>query len=306
VLEARAGDERLAGFVVPLGSPDTRDLEWSEWMPRAKPGAPPLPDQFTLRYRVVRAGDPLRTETVGPFEVGTAVSGFYRSHGTEAFAASSRFRISHGGSPIAGLEDVRAAAVVGGPTPSLLVEAVDETGSGSCRLVTGEGGRPRVDPVGPGGIALRNAAPVTSDASAFKRAKALTLAAGWLDTETFRAPGLYLLDDVVFDSAARTTRTVASDSSFSLHAGVPPLGVSPDGRSMVRFGYTESSTDHPALVVASLDGGPVYALPIDRARMRYPSGDELDPDWVLHHFEWRRVSGEADRLVERAAFTPLP
>ena len=62
VIDVGVGDKMLLGLLTPLpGSPSTREMEWSPWYPQAPEGQPPLPDQFTLRYRVVRASDPVRT-----------------------------------------------------------------------------------------------------------------------------------------------------------------------------------------------------------------------------------------------------
>ncbi len=78
VIDAGVGDKMLMGLLTPLpGSPSARDMEWSPWYPQAPEGQPPLPDQFTMRYRVVRASDPLRTQKAGPFDIDLMVSGFY-------------------------------------------------------------------------------------------------------------------------------------------------------------------------------------------------------------------------------------
>lgn len=307
LLEANAGDQRLGGFILPLrGSPGREHLEWSDWMPRAKPGAAPLPDQLTYRYRVVRVGDPIRLEAVGPFQVGTAASSFYRSHRDEAFAASSRFLVSFRGRAVPGLDDVRAAAVLGGSPAALLLQLADRGGEVSWRLVVDGGDAAAVEAVPARGGSLREVSPVTSDAALFDAEKARVQPNGWLDRETFRTEGLFLLNDVVIDTAKRTVRPVKTDPSFSVHTGVPPLGGSPDGNSLVRFGYAGGATDRPALLVARLDGGEVSWLPVDRARMRYSREEDLDPSWVLHHFLWTTGPDGADRLAERETFTPIP
>ncbi len=40
--------------------------------------------------------------------------------------------------------------------------------------------------------------------------------------------------------------------------------------------------------------------------MRFANFDQLDPAWLLHHFEWERGSDGIDRLVVRGDFVPLP
>jgi len=156
------------------------------------------------------------------------------------------------------------------------------------------------------GGALGAAMPVTSDPLVLRDAQSLVQPSGWLNRKTFRSPGLYLLNDVVFDTRTRTAQRVTEDTSFSTHAGVPPLGVSPDGRTMLRFGYADGSTERPALLAVRIGPGAAYTLPVDRARMRYGVEAELDPAWVLHHFEWQKDADGTDRLVERKTFAPLP
>ena len=59
VLEFGAGATSLGGFIVPLPAhPDRAQLEWSDWLPHARPGAPPLLDQFTYRFKVARQSEP--------------------------------------------------------------------------------------------------------------------------------------------------------------------------------------------------------------------------------------------------------
>ena len=66
------------GFLVPLPArPSARDLEWSEWLPRARPGTAPI-NKLTYRFRVRRSSQPVRTEVIGDWEIGTAASSFYR------------------------------------------------------------------------------------------------------------------------------------------------------------------------------------------------------------------------------------
>lgn len=307
LLDARVGTERLAGFVMPLeGAPGRDSLDWSEWLPKAKAGAAPLPGQFSYRFRVKRAGDPLRTESVGRFTVGTAVNYFYRAHDDEQFAAQSTFRVAFDGAPVAGLQDVVAAAVVRESPAALLVEARGDDGGSACRLVLDDGGRVRIEELALFAGAMLETPPVTSDATLFREAKERSLPRGWLDRETFRAPGIYLLGNAAIDTRAMALRKVAIDESLSIHVGVPPLGLAPDERSFARFAYADPLTEAPALAVARLDGGEPYTLPIDRARMRFVEPDELDPGWLAHHFEWVTGADGGARLEERASFTPLP
>jgi len=90
-------------------------------MPRAAAGAPALPDGFTYRFRVVGQSQPIRAETVGPFEIGTSVTDFYNVSNSDRFAARSVFTIHHRGQPVEGLARAYSVAVLGGERTALLV-----------------------------------------------------------------------------------------------------------------------------------------------------------------------------------------
>jgi len=80
---------------------------------------------------------------------------------------------------------------------------------------------------------------------------------------------------------------------------------SPDGRSVARLAATDRD-QRPMVAVAELGGQEWRMLPIDPARMRFARFDNIDADWMLHHFEWRRGKDGLDRLAERPHFKPLP
>lgn len=66
------------GLLLPMnGSPSAKHLDWSEWMPRARPGEAAIADQFSFRYKVVPRNEPSRTEAVGSFQVGTIAKHFF-------------------------------------------------------------------------------------------------------------------------------------------------------------------------------------------------------------------------------------
>jgi MFS family permease len=47
------------GFLLPLPAfPGRTEMDWSEWLPRARPGDPPLPDGPRYRFRVVPESEP--------------------------------------------------------------------------------------------------------------------------------------------------------------------------------------------------------------------------------------------------------
>jgi hypothetical protein len=86
---------------------------------------------------------------------------------------------------------------------------------------------------------------------------------------------------------------------------IPPLALSPDGRGFVRFVYTYTDGEKPALAVFDFVAARCYTIPIDRQRMLYTRLDQIIPAWVSHHFAWERDSNGIDRLIERKDFKPL-
>lgn len=86
----------------------------------------------------------------------------------------------------------------------------------------------------------------------------------------------------------------------------PPIALSPDRTSFARYGSGDSPDNLPLFVVFDFVGDTSYVLMIDRALMRYNSWEEMDRAWFEHHFEWKQVAGQHDRLVQRENIVPLP
>lgn len=305
VLTFTVGTTALGGFVLPLPAyPSGESRQWSPWYPRAAPGAPSLPDQFTYRYRVVRQSEPVRTTAIGAFQVGTIVSGFHNVGSTDNLAATSQFEVRYHGRPIVGLDDVNAVAVVAGRKPAIVVQASKAGEADSCHLLVDDGGdRPADQEIGP--CSPHDARRLTSDAAQFNDAKTRADVPGWVDRLALVAPGLYRLGDAVLDTEAGTVARFTLPSEPSADTTVPPLGVSPDRRSFVWFAH-EGEHSAPVLVVTDWKASRSDVLPIDRTRIRYPSDKALDPAWVAYHFEWRPDADGVLHLVERQSFVPLP
>lgn len=98
-----------------------------------------------------------------------------------------------------------------------------------------------------------------------------------------------------------------------------PVALSPDMRSIVRIvtldEYDASGNTHLGkslhLFVNNFVEDSSYSIEIDRTRMRYTpiinnsfSADDIDRQWLDHHFEWQKGADGNDRLVERSSFTP--
>src|SRR6185503_18346503 len=103
MLSVNTGDGNTQGFEVPLPAfPGRKNMEWSEWLPKFRPGVQPPADLLSYRYRVVRMSQPVRTETVGPFQVLTSSAGFYqeqKDHRTR-YAAAASFGFRYRGEPL--------------------------------------------------------------------------------------------------------------------------------------------------------------------------------------------------------------
>ena len=147
-------------------------------------------------------------------------------------------------------------------------------------------------------------APLTNDTTVFRRALVERLPAGRFDRVSFTGSRYYLLNENVLDSENLSLRPWSDGDRQNVIERISPVGVAPDGQSFVRLAWGESS-EELALAVTRLDGEP-YRLPIDPARMRLAEVEQIDPAWVLHHFEWQRTPNGSHRLGERTNFTPLP
>jgi hypothetical protein len=306
VLDIGVGDKVLGGFLIPLrGSPSRGDLEWTPWYPQAPDGEAPQPDQFTYRYRVARQRDPIRTAEAGPFTIDHMITGFYQVMASDRLAANTEFAVQHRGQVVPGLERAVAVAVIGDPTPALFVRTEDETRTDTCHLVVSRGSDITTATT-PECADADEASPLTSDTSIYNTVRRRAHLPGWVDHETFARPGLYLIRGTMLDTRTLTMRaiTLVGPSGETRNTNVPPLGISPDERSIAW--WTVASDEKPSIGVTDTLGGLHARLPVDRARMRYADLDALDPAWLLHHFTWTRGGDGVDRLEERAGFTPLP
>jgi hypothetical protein len=296
------------GFELPLpSSPGRKDLEWSEWLPRLAPGVAAPPDMLNVRYRAVKVSQPIRRDTMGAFVIGTATAGFYRVRTGERlrFAAGSQFVLRYRGQPVLPGATIDDLAVVSAPRAAMLVHVDASESAERCYLVAEADTVVRIEPVadcfkGHRGWLL------TSDAAAFGAARDASGVPGWIDRDSYSRPGLYLLGSSVIDTRALTVRHFSVDADVSLIPSVPPLGLSPDDRSFVRFVNSGGPNSVPLILVIDTFANRAYTLPVSPARMRYAKLEALDPAWLTHHFHWQRGADGVDILAERADFVPLP
>ncbi len=322
-LVAAIGGKDVRGLVLPLhGSPSRSDMQWTEWMPRARPGAAPLPDDFTYRYRVQKRSEPVRVEHIGPFDVATSIFYFFDEEigGKTALSASARYAITLRGQPVAFDGKLSAdddaterfdhfddVAELGGGRPALLVRAEPSASSGVCYVISDQDGQLHTTYVDEchGGI---GAVELTSDAARFQAAQTREVRRGRVNRSSYVDGGLLLFNRAVLDAKDLSVRRFGAEEQgdVSLIPAVPPLALSPDRRSFVRFVNLDNTDQHRGLLVTDLATNARYTLPIDRARMRYATFEELDPAWLDHHFTWTRGGDGVDKLIERSEFTPLP
>ncbi len=305
VLTFTVGSTALGGFVLPLPAyPGAESRQWSAWFPSAPAGAPPLPDQFTFRYRVVRQSEPVPRATLGGFEIGTVVSGFHNVNGTGQLAAGAQFEVRFHGRPLTGLSEVNAVAIVEGTQPAIVAQASKQGEADSCHLLVDSGGE-HPDDRDLGSCTLADAQRLTADVAEFNASRSRVILPGWVDRTIFAVPGLFRVGDAVLDTQALTATKFTPFTEPNAVTDVPPLTVSPDKRSFVWFAQQGEHAD-PILVVTDWKSSRSYVLPIDRTRLRFASRKALDPAWVAHHFEWRPGVDGVMTLAERQSFVPLP
>jgi hypothetical protein len=304
MLDIGSEGHSMAAFLVPLPRyPWKAQREWSAWLPTDRSGQPALPDRFTYRFKVIRKSEPLRTETIGPFEVETIVNYFYDVAEASRPAASATFRVRYKAQPIPEISTADTVAVVGGSKTALFVTVAEPSSGTPCALLVDDGGALRVQRVKGCGTPVAER-PLTSEMARFAATKTHERLPGWVDRVSFAQPGLFQLDAAIVDTRDLTATSFSFPSDSGPNMGVPPLDLSPDERSFVWL--VQGPDDDPRLGVTNWRTGVTYVLPIDRARMRYNTASSLDPSWVQHHFLWTRGPDGADMLAERPTFVPLP
>ncbi|MEO5894917.1 MAG: hypothetical protein ABIS06_04395 [Vicinamibacterales bacterium] len=303
LLDFATGEKSSVGFLLPLPKyPGKEHMEWSEWLPAARPGDPPLPDQFTYRFKVIRQSDPVRTETIGPFAVDTIATYFYYVDEDSPLAAHATFRLSYKGQPVPRIFEVQTVSVVAGARPALLATTTEAAAGSACLLIVDDGAAPRVQRM-IGCATPLTVAMLTSDSKLFEAAQAQEPAPGWIDRLSFTRPGLFHLGSAILDTRELTATSFTSPEDPRPDQGVPPLDLSPDQRSFVWL--AQGDDEHPRLGVTNWRTGASYILPLDRARMRYNTAAALDPAWVQHHFAWNSGDKNGKVLVERGGLRSL-
>ena len=312
--------EGAKGWMVPLpGHPGKAQLAWSPWMPRSRDGTP-LPDGFTMRFKVLPVNQPVRTQTFGPWEIATLANGFYdydTMDGQRALATSARFLIKHQGNRVTidgtseygdsvrvRFDRAESVALLPGAPDALLVHAATKLDAGPVYLVVSKGDHVRVEFVSQG-LLLSDVPPITNDATRFHRARASGVAPGTIDRTTFAEPGVYYFHDALVTTQPPAVRRFTTPSEVTVDPSVRPLGISPDGRVFVRVGFGDDQESR-VLLTTDVDRDTTLTVPIDLERTRAGAVRALDPEWLNHYYEWQRDADGSYRLAARTQVTPLP
>jgi len=309
----------MHGFLVPLPAwPKKAQLQWSEWIPRARDGSAPLPDGFQIRFKVLPSTQPVRVQTFGPWEIATVADGFYDYNvggRPSALAAIARFLVRYRGKPVtidwksddasdsAHFDRFESVALLPGAPDALLVHSATEDQSGPLYLLTGDGDKAKSEFVAES-QPLDAATLLTNDEAEFKRAKGTETVPGWIDRTTFARPGEFLYQESVVSTQPAAVHHFKPTSTGTIDVNLPPLGVSPDGHRFVRIGWNEENTR--VLIVTDVTSGERTLVPFDQARMRFSQVGLLDPTWLAHYWMWTRGNNGEYTLEARSGVTPLP
>ena len=317
MLQVAMGTNWNEGFIVPLRRhPGKRDLQWSDWLPRYRPGVGA--DSLTYRFRVQRWSEPMRTETFGPFEIDTITRGYHHASrdGRNRLDSSDTFRVRHRGQTIKIVNEVdgtktwheRMLSVGtldgGGDSPALLVNAdlSSETRTNhSFFLITQTpAGDAKVELVADGAgsdavLPLREFVPPPSKPDAFYLDSHRTA----LSPDALYRVGMNTILDTRDRRVYRFTLTEGIYDPNSV-----PICVSPDRRSFVRYGLVDGK--EVALAATDFVADRTDILRLDRGRMHFSRRAQLNAAWIDHHFAWQPDGDGHQRLVERNDFAPIP
>lgn len=314
VVSVALSDSIQTGMMIRLPArPGKADMEWSGWYPTNGKNGPVIETEVNYRYRVQKASEPIRTETIGNFTVAAIANSFDQSAapGTTTLDPYARFEVRYKGTPVTfdkGSTPEKYAgmlAQIPSIKPALIVYVEDAASDSYCSLLEDDGTRVTETKLGLCYGAIK-AEELTSDSEVFARSKAAKPPRGRVDRNTFVSSPMLLFGSFVLNTRTLETYPVSEKVRGTIISSVPPLGISPDQKSYVRFHYGESGESEPMLTVFDFARARQYELPIDRVRMRYAELNDFTPAWVAHHFEWQRGTDGADSLVVRKNFAPIP
>lgn len=327
------------GILLPLPAyPGKKERDWSVWMPRARDGAPALPDGVRYRFKVVKRNEPIRVQTFGPFTVETVARSFRVAtyDGREPTnEADATFRLHFRGTPltvegrtldqydpdpwkpneappadsVVRYEQVTGVMVVPGAIPSLVAEVAyedDRFRSAYYYLLRPVGERVQQQFVSPSlfGIPPHRLSAVV-DASDSSRAP---VDKGYVDERTLARPGLYLFMKGVVDTRTMQVSRVALERSDDDITKLAPLSLSPDERTMARLRRGANGDDQSGMLIEQINiaTGARDTIPVGSARVPTDSWFDADRAFFDHYFEWTSGADGAYRVRPRSGVPPMP
>ncbi|HSB53663.1 MAG TPA: hypothetical protein VLD58_04880 [Gemmatimonadales bacterium] len=309
------------GYEAPVPAwPGRSKFDWSDWLPRPRAGAPPLPGGVTYRWRLVPEDQPIRMQRFGDFEISTIATWLGDAQYGSAprtWTGYATFAVRYRGKPveIEGKSDTRdstvtyqrmqSVALLPGADTALLVQVGGQRGWGDVWLVSPAGDTIATQAIAEG-FNWNTASLLTNDPARFRQSAVRDPGEGKVELTGYSTPGLYLFPGAVFDSRTRSVRKFSAEGVYNIIDRLPPVAVSPDERSFVRVGNRPDTSEAWQLEVFDLASGKRYQLPVDRYRMRFGRVDDLDPAVVARFFEWSRGADGRDHLIPRAHPVPLP
>lgn len=317
VLDFSLDDSVRVGFQTRLPRrPGKEFMEWSDWYPKDGRTGPTRTTGVTYRYRVQKISLPIRTEKLGAFAVGAIANGFQHdiADGTTTLDPYARFDVQYSGKSLElpaepghakGSLRVGMLAQMPSDKPALVAYVDPEREPSYCALLVDDNGAMRTQRI----AACNNVIQVeelTNDVSRFEALKKAKVPHGRIDRHTYASSSLLLFNSAVLNTKTLTLHPFTAQSEATLIPSVPPLGVSPDLGSFVRYSVANHSDDFPVLVVTDFVHNRTYDLTIDKERMRFAELSDLTPSWMLHHFEWQRGADGVDVLKPRTSFVPIP
>lgn len=331
------------GLLLPLpGSPGQKERDWSVWMPRARDGAPALPDGVRYRFKVVKRSEPIRAQTFGPFTVETVARSFrVADHdGREATnEADAEFRLRFRGTPllvegrtldqyepdpwkpdekppvdsVVRFAQVTSVMVIPGTVPSLVAEVAfqdDRFRSSYYYLLRPIEDRVQQQFVSPSLFSMRPhrlSAVVEPPDSVRPPAETRYVDAGYVDERTLARPGLYLFMKGVVDTRTMQVFRVALDRSDDEITKLAPLSLSPDERTMTRLRRGASGDDETGMLIeqVTIATGARDTISVGSARVSSGSWFDADRAFFDHYFEWTSGADGVYRVRPRPGAAPM-
>ncbi|MEO7998392.1 MAG: hypothetical protein ABI852_13160 [Gemmatimonadaceae bacterium] len=303
-IEVALNETERASFTLPaLPHPTSADSAWSTWYPTQGKGGPTKTDGVTYRYRILKISEPVRTEHIGDFAISAIVSYFkpVDIDGMSTIDFYGTFRVAFKGKPIPSAandsDSLLANLVI--KLPGSRTALLTANGS-SWQLLTDEAGTLKQQRVA--AFSHDTPAELTNNAQRMAETREPRDLGGRVNVATFAHSQMLLFDNAVLNIEKLEVYPFTAKGTGSVIPSVPPLGVSPDAQSFVRFMLSDNPVDGvypPKLAVTDFVRDTVYEIPIDPAHINQDKLEELNTAWLARYFVWKRDAKGIDRLEAR-------